>query len=157
MTKAGILEVAIFGVEDPRKDNYIKNLNIMKIEWKFASPISIEKVDEVAKMENTILPSFLKKVISEGNNGTPSKNAFSFGNNEEDFKTLLSYNPNDKENVYKAIKILKEAGQHLYPFANDPAGDLICLEGTKVVLWDHETNTIIPLSNNVEDFFNSLH
>lgn len=129
----------------------------MDIIWKFASPVDESKIDEVSKNENVVLPELLKKIIMEGNNGTPNRNAFSFGNNEDDFKTLLSYNPSDKENVYKAIKILKEANQKLYPFGNDPAGDFICLDGHKVVLWDHETNKVIPLAPNVEDFFNGLH
>lgn len=130
----------------------------MNITWKYSSPISIEQIDAVSKLEGVTIPDVLKKMILEGNNGEPSKKHFdSAFHKDHVFKTLLSYNEKDGETVFNAIKILKEAGVNLYPFGNDPAGNLICLKGDQVVLWNHETGAEELVANNVVAFFNSLY
>lgn len=130
----------------------------MDIHWKYASPVDMNTVIAVAHSHNISLPSLLVKMIMEGNNGSPSKRKFFYNDNknEDVFKTMLSYNPNDVENVYSALAELHNTSS-LYPFGNDPAGNFICLDGSKVVLWKHETHIIVPISNSVESFFNSLH
>lgn len=130
----------------------------MKIDWKYASPIEENVINNVAKSHNITLPAMLVEIIMKGNNGSPSKNKFYYdhGNNEDIFKTLLSYNHIDIENVYSALDELKDHPS-LYPFGNDPAGNFICLKGKSVVLWRHETNEIIPISESIESFFNDLH
>lgn len=130
----------------------------MDIIWKYATPVQGNLVLKVAKDHAIELPEFLVKIIEKGNNGSPSKKLFYYDNNknEDVFKTLLSYNRNDIENVYSALNTLKDYPA-LYPFGNDPAGNLICLENGKVVLWKHETLSIWPVSNTVEEFFHNLH
>lgn len=130
----------------------------MNIEWKYSSPVEETTVMALAKSHNVIIPSLLLDMIKRGNNGSPSKKKFSYdnGHNEDIFKTLLSYNPKDIENVYSALEEL-HGNPSLYPFGNDPAGNLICLKGQKVVLWRHETNTTAPISDSIESFFTELH
>ena len=129
----------------------------MELTWKYATPVSIEEVEKVASENGVILPSYLIKIILKGNNGDPSRNVFTYGNGKEDiFKTLLSYRKSDVENIYRALKILKEDGVKIYPFGNDPGGNLICLDGEKVVLWNSETGTTVFISNNVIQFFENL-
>lgn len=130
----------------------------MNIVWKYSSPIEENVIIKVARSHNIILPALLVKTIMKGNNGSPSKNKFYYdgGHNEDIFKTLLSYNPNDVENVYSALLALKNF-PNLYPFGNDPAGNLICLKGKGVVLWKHETDVVIAVSPSLETFFNDLH
>ena len=73
----------------------------MDIQWKYSSPVEVNTIIAVAHSLNITLPELLVKMIKEGNNGSPSKRKFFYGNNnnEDIFKTLLSYNPNDVENV----------------------------------------------------------
>lgn len=155
-----ILEENIFGVVVLKIGNNKQTTkkNNMNITWKYASPISIEEIDAVSKSEGVTLPEVLKSMIVEGNNGEPSKKHFdSVICKDHVFKTLLSYNVKDGETVFNAIKVLKEAGANLYPFGNDPAGNLICMKGEQVVLWNHETGAEELVAHNVETFFNSLY
>jgi hypothetical protein len=61
------------------------------------------------------------------------------------------------ENVYSAFKVLKEIDSKLLPFANDPAGNLICYDGSEVVYWHHETDEIETIANSVSEFFDRLY
>ncbi|MDE6084657.1 MAG: SMI1/KNR4 family protein [Muribaculaceae bacterium] len=130
----------------------------MSIQWKYSSPVEESEILAVAKKHNISLPNYLIQMIMVGNNGSPSPKKFFYegGKNEDVFKTLLSYNPHDVENVYSALDELKEMPS-LYPFGNDPAGNFICLNGTKVVLWKHEINQAVPVSDSVQLFFEGLH
>lgn len=130
----------------------------MKIQWLYASPIDIDEVIKVANRHNITLPDLLLKAIMQGNNGAPEPDRFFYDNgaNEDIFNTMLSYNPDDIENVYSALEALKEC-PGLYPFGNDPGGNLICLNGAKVVLWKHETDQTVPVADSIEVFFEGLH
>ena len=130
----------------------------MDIQWKYSSPVEVNTIIAVAHSHNVTLPDLLIKIIKEGNNGSPSKRHFFYDNNknEDIFKTLLSYNPDDVENVYSALAAL-HGNPSLYPFGNDPAGNFICLDGSKVVLWEHETHRVIPISDSIKSFFDELH
>ena len=130
----------------------------MEIQWKYATPISEKKIAKVEKLYGVQIPDELKAVIKEGNNGVPSKRFFDTDKaKEHEVKTLLSYNKGDIENIYSAAEILKEAGENLFPFANDPAGNLICLSENEVVLWNHETNEIERIAGSVDEFFVMLY
>lgn len=130
----------------------------MSIQWKYSSPVEESEILTVAKKHNITLPSYLIQMIMVGNNGSPTPKKFLYGNgsNEDVFKTLLSYNPQDIENVFSALKEL-QGMPSLYPFGNDPAGNFICLKGTKVVLWKHETHEVAIVADSVESFFEGLH
>lgn len=130
----------------------------MDIQWKYSSPVEVNTIIAVAHSHNVTLPDFLINMIKEGNNGSPSKRKFFYDNetNEDIFKTVLSYNPNDVENIYSALAEL-HGTPSLYPFGNDPAGNFICLDGSKIVLWNHETHQIRPIADTIESFVNGLH
>lgn len=130
----------------------------MNIQWLFASPVDKDEVVKVAERHNVTLPDLLLQAIVQGNNGAPEPDRFFYDNgaNEDIFSTMLSYNPADAENVYSALEALKGC-PGLYPFGNDPGGNLLCLQGSKVVLWKHETDTAVPVSDSVEQFFAGLH
>lgn len=128
----------------------------MELIWKFATPTTLEKIQEVEKEQGIKLPSTLVKTILIGNNGKPSIMEFlSVNGTEHVLNTLLSYNRDDIETVYKAFVHLQ--GTDLYPVANDPFGNLICLKGDEVVFWNHETNEITQVAKSFEDFLKSLH
>lgn len=61
------------------------------------------------------------------------------------------------ENVYSAFKVLKKIDSKLLPFANDPAGNLICYDGSKVVHWNHETDEIETVADSISSFFAKLY
>ena len=128
------------------------------ITWLFSSRIDRETVVNVATINGFSLPEDLIQLIMEGNNGTPSVKHFdSSCSKNHMIKTLLSYNHEDIENVYGAIEALKESCFRLYPIANDPAGNLICLSRDGIVLWNHENDTIDQVATNISDFIEHLY
>lgn len=130
----------------------------MRITWERVSPICDELITEVENMYSIQIPDDLKSVLKEGNGGTPSKRFFDDEESKShEMKTLLSYNRSDMENVYSAFKVLKEIDSKLLPFANDPAGNLICYDGSKVVYWNHETDELETVANSILEFFDKLY
>ena len=45
----------------------------------------------------------------------------------------------------------------LFPFADDSAGNLICLDTTNVVFWNHETLEKTYIANSVTEFLSKLY
>lgn len=130
----------------------------MRITWEHATPICDGLFSEVESMYGIQIPDDLKSVLMEGNGGTPSKRFFDDEKSKtHEMKTLLSYNRSDMENVYSAFELLKEIDSKLIPFANDPAGNLICYDGSKVVYWHHETDEIDPVADSISCFFANLY
>ena len=83
--------------------------------------------------------SCLINLLLEYNNGRPDKTLFQVAGKERVFKKLLSYNKEDRENIYPYIDILRNENAKLFPIASDPAGNFICLYEGNIVFWEHET------------------
>ena len=130
----------------------------MKITWIHATPISDELISEVENKYNVQLPNDLKTILKEGNNGVPSKRFFdSEVAKGHEWKTLLSYYKSDVENIYSVLSVLKDVDADLFPFGDDPAGNMICLKENKVVLWHHETDAIEFIANSISEFLAKLY
>lgn len=126
--------------------------------WLHATPISDELIAEIENRYNVQLPEDLKSILKEGNNGVPSKRFFDTNVAEgHEWKTLLSYDKSDMENIYSALSVLKDVDADLFPFGNDPAGNIICLKKNKVVLWHHETDEIEFVANSISEFLAKLY
>lgn len=130
----------------------------MEITWKHATPISDELISEVENKYNVQLPNDLKNILKKGNNGVPSKRFFdSEVAKGHEWKTLLSYYKSDVENIYSVLSVLKDVDVDLFPFGNDPAGNMICLKSGKVVFWNHETETLEFVADSISVFLGKLY
>lgn len=130
----------------------------MNITWKRGSHIDESVINEVETTFGISLPDDYKKVIADNNNARPSISTFNTEVSKEHvFKKLLSLKNEDIENVYKAKKILSTVDESLFPFANDPAGNLICLKNGTVVYWLHEDDSILKVANSFTEFLSSLY
>ena len=69
-------------------------------------------------------------------------------------KSLLSYNVEDKENVYFFSDIFE---RNFIPFAIDGFGNVICInnKNRNVELYNHEMDRFEYVCENIEDFFNN--
>lgn len=129
----------------------------MEIKCKYNSATSIEKIQEVAKENGFVYPKELIDLILKCNNGIITPNKFDSKKEQDlEVKTILSYNKEDIETVYGAIKALKESGFNYIPFANTPSGNLICLNGNEVIVWEHEKLSPAFVSPTLSDFLESL-
>ena len=130
----------------------------MSIIWKRTSPISEDGICKGEMELGTTIPTELKAIVMKYNNGRPLPNRFDSPREKEHvIKKLLSFKKEDVENVYNAKRVVEETDSSLIPFANDPAGNLICLKGEKVVYWLHETNEIEEIATSLTVFLNNLY
>ncbi|MGG7153456.1 SMI1/KNR4 family protein [Clostridium neonatale] len=128
--------------------------------WKYVKPLTdCNAVEKVEKLYNIKIPADLKNCIKEYNGGRPDLEAFNTGkSNERVFKTLLSYNKQDIENIYDVISFFRNnITEDLIPFASDPSGNYICLNKNKVVLWVHDNGSLENVANSFSEFLNMLY
>ena len=133
-----------------------------KIQWKYVSPLREKSAVDVLEIKyHYPLPDDLKSCILENNAGVPSPCLFDFGENKgKVFGGLLSYNPDDLDNIYEFIELFwNESNSNLsmFPFGIDPAGNFLCVKDKKVVFFDHETGNAIPICDTFMQLLEMLH
>lgn len=131
------------------------------LEWKYVSPLkNCKELDDLELKYLFRLPDDLKECIEEHNAGVPSLSTFNLRDNKDMvFGGLLSYNEGDVDSFYDYVSIFeKDNGKRLkmFPFALDPAGNFFCIENNKVVLYCHETDEIVEISETFSDFLKML-
>ena len=115
----------------------------MDITWRYVKQLDDPKIiKDFLANNNIVLPAELVEIMEKYNGGRPSENSIVTETKREYvFKSLLSYNNNDKETIYSFyLDIFKE--KEWFPFATDAAGNFLCydLKNNKYVLYNHETN-----------------
>lgn len=124
--------------------------------WKYIKPLKDKKslniIEEKFKFK---IPIDLRECILKNNGGRPNRKVFDTDKSTERvMKTLLSYNENDLESIYKVEKEEND----LFPFAIDPSGNYICIDKeNSVILWNHETNTGEYVAKSFSDFLSKLY
>jgi len=131
----------------------------MEIKWKYVKPLSkMSAVEDFEKENDVSFPLDLKECIKSNNGGRPSCNVFDTAKSSDRvFKTLLSFNESDIENVYKFFPIIRSQSSDLTPFASDPFGNYLCLKGNIIVLFLHETGQSEYVSDTFSDLLAKLH
>lgn len=123
----------------------------MNATWKYVKPLEKETaVKDFLKQYHIKLPEKLVCVLENYNGGRPSeKTVVTSTGREYVFKTLLSFNPDDKESIAKIYPTVF-GGTELFPFGSDAAGNLICydLEAQAYVLYNHETDATERIERN---------
>jgi cell wall assembly regulator SMI1 len=128
--------------------------------WKYVEPLNNEEAISMFEFENSIkLPNDIISCVKQNNGGRPNKDTFDTQfSKERVFKTLLTYNKGDIEDVFSAFDMLKEEGHNLIPLASDPGGNFICYDTINgIVLWLHETNTTEIIADTFTEFLSKLY
>lgn len=130
----------------------------MNISWRRTSVINEDIISEVENKFGIKLPDDIKHLFIEANNGRPSAYTFDSSSGKEHvMKKLLSFKREDVENVYTAKAVVDSDDSTLFPLANDPFGNLICLQNNKIVYWHHETGDVEFLANSITEFLDTLY
>ena len=112
--------------------------------WKYVKPLKkSDAVDSFLRKYSITLPKELVKCIANNNGGRPSEKLFDTNKGKEYvFKSLLSYNDDDVECIYRVYPRLFE-GTSLYPIGTDASGNFVCFDTVeeKYILLKHETNS----------------
>lgn len=100
----------------------------------------------------------LKQCILDHNGGRPNPDTVTLPNGEEnDVKSLLSFNEDDTENIYKVIHFFIERySGKVIPFASDSAGNYYCEYNGRIVLWTQD-DELLPVCDHFTEFLESLH
>lgn len=130
--------------------------------WKYVSPLKEGSEVDVLELKYCyMLPKDLKDCIVENNAGVPSLSTFDVGENKEMvFGGLLSFNEGDVDSIYDYINLFETddgKGLKMFPFALDPAGNFFCIENNKVVMYNHEEDCTIVVSDTFSAFLNMLY
>lgn len=130
------------------------------INWKYVKKLlDVDVIKEFEKENNIELPKSLKEIVVNFNGARPRPNTFDSECNKECvFKSLLSFNIDDKENIFEVTTWMKENGNNVIPFASDPAGNYLCFNKDKqVVLWKHETSKCEFVCDSFEKLVDSIY
>lgn len=128
------------------------------ITWKYVKLLrNADSISNFEKEKGVIFPSDLKDILSNYNGGRPSLRYYDLENEaDKEFKTLLSFNKEDIENIYKYYP-LDSSDKTIIPFASDPAGNFFVLKDRKIALWNHEDDSIKIICNTITEFLQMLH
>lgn len=121
----------------------MSNINWRKVRVK----ASVDNIKIVENKLGIILPTDFKVCVLENNGGRPSPYVFDIENRKGNvFATLLDLSLSKETNMVTMREyVLDRLVDNIYPFADDPGGNLICFDyrggndrPPKIVYWDHE-------------------
>ena len=129
------------------------------ITWKYVKTLQSESaVEDFEKANNVSFPQDMKECIKANNGGRPDRKFFDTDKAKERvFKTLLSFNETDIENIYKFFPIVRNTVPDLLPFASDPFGNFFCVKENRIVLLMHETGAIEEVADSFSHFLSKLY
>jgi hypothetical protein len=133
------------------------------IQWSFSkTPLTIGDFTQVEEKLGIQLPTLYKKIQYKHHGARPSKRKFiTVTGKERVIKTFLPLSDEYKINPSN-VKQWLQLPNSIYPFANTPSGDYLCLEyfddkEPSVVLYHHEIDGFEFISEDFQAFLASLH
>ena len=129
--------------------------------WKYVKPLkSIYLVNRFECLTHYKLPKEFVDCVSQFNGGRPERNRFNTAvSTDRSIKTFLSFNPEDRDTVWKIHKWNRdELGDRYAAFAIDHFGNLICFYtgNGSVVFWNHENSHTEYIADTFSEFIDSL-
>lgn len=132
------------------------------IEWKYTSKLKTgNEIDVLEIKYHFKLPDDLKECIKKNNAGMPYPSKFDAGTSKNRvFGGLLSFNEGEDDSVYDFISLFETDKKNeliMFPFGLDPFGNIYCVKDDKIVLWNHEEDSVEIISDSFTEFTNMLH
>lgn len=129
--------------------------------WKYIKKnISRENISDFERKSAFKFTDEVVDFIIDFNNGRPIKNQFNtLVSKGYVFEKLLSFNENDKENIFKTYdSLVNQIPKNMVALALDPFGNYICLdEKQNVFLWLHERKLVENTGKFLIEFIESLY
>lgn len=131
------------------------------MQWKYVKKLKDkESISSVEKTTDYTFPILFKEVVERYNGSRPSTSQIKTSSGRIiSIKSLLSFNPEDKETVYDVLVWNKEElGDKFVPFMIDNFGNLICFDkrNNHIVFVNHETESVDLVSLDFESFIRDL-
>ena len=140
--------------------------SVNNIKWKYATTVDDKSIiNNIENKYNFKIPSILKTYLIKYNNGSPNLKRFKLKNGDERvFGSFVSLNAQGDDSgdyigvFINSFEINNGKSLKLFPFALDPAGNVIGIDKNgKVIFFDHETDEYIYISNSFVEFLKSLY
>ncbi len=99
--------------------------------WKYTKELqSVDLISQYEHLTGYALCSSFKRCVIANNGGRPSRRSFDTAKTKErEIKSLLSFNGEDRETVWKAVEWNKDQLTAKYvPFGIDSFGNIICFD-----------------------------
>lgn len=144
-------------VSDDEVENVLKTID-KQIE-KLDSEI-LEYINNVEKEINYTFAEEYKNYLLKHSSLKPDKNVLGLSNGTEKLvRHFYSMNPNSKTYILKFQNLDSELKNKLVPFAELEFGDNLCFERetNKIVIYNHEADTIEIIANNWNAFIKELY
>lgn len=120
-----------------------------KISWKYVKKLNSQTcINEFLNKYNLKIPKELMDCLIMNNGGRPSLKTFDTTKRKDcEFKSLLSFNKNDRETIYKVYDLFNNT--QIFPFGTDSAGNIICYDTKNkcYVFYNHEYNNYEKIIN----------
>jgi hypothetical protein len=132
------------------------------MDWKYVK--ALKSKDSIKKFETTYgftFPDSFKGVVTKFNGGRPEKDIYDTNvTKERTIKSLLSFNVDDRETVWKVAEWNKqELGNRYVAFAIDNFGNLICftVSDNSIIYMDMETLKVETIASDFSSFMDNLY
>jgi len=134
----------------------------MNIQWRYVKPLKDKNLVEDFECAVTYeFPNSFKECIENYNGGRPSESVFdTYKTKGIAMKSLLSFNKEDKENIWSLNEWVKNDLNNLFiAFAIDNFGNLICFDmrNDNIIFWNHEKNEKEFVAKSFDEFLNKLY
>ena len=128
------------------------------VKWDLVIPLKKNALEIFEATYFYPLHEDFKTFIKQNNAGIPDKTEFALANGDiKELNSLLSFNKEDDDSVFQYAESFKEGGKLIkLPFARDSFGNLICLDGEKVLFWEHESGRFFKVSGSLKGFLERL-
>lgn len=128
------------------------------MEWKYVKPLKTNTIFEnIEKIYNVEIPSYLKELIISFNGGRPENILFNTQKSKERaLQSLISFNKEDRTNIFIFEELLRKG---YIPFAITEFGDVICInnDNKDVELYLHETDNFEFICIDLNTFIENLY
>ena len=130
--------------------------------WKYIKSIKFQ--DSIKEFEETYrfeFPESFKEIAEKYNGARPEKDIYDTNKTKErTIKSLLSFNKDDKETIWKINEYsTEELGDKYVAFAIDHFGNLICFSKSdkSIIFMNMETVEIEAIASNFGGFLDKLY
>lgn len=130
--------------------------------WKYIKPLKNENaIKEFEETYNFVFPDSFKEIVKKNNGARPEMDIYDTNlTKERTIKSLLSFNKDDKESIWKIAEWNKgELNEKFIAFAIDHFGNLICFhinDGT-IIFVDMENLKTEIIADDFSCFLNKLY
>ena len=130
--------------------------------WKYVKALKNENaIVEFEKAYKIEFPDSFKEIVTKFNGGRPEKDVYDTDKTKErTIKSILSFNQDDKETIWKINEYsTEELGDKYVAFAIDHFGNLLCFSKSEksIIFIDSETLKTEVIASDFASFIDKLY